>query len=153
MTQTRKRSATDLAPSLKGAIAEYLAIIWLLKQGYACFKNVCPSGEIDFVAIKESEIIKIDVKSVMLGDKNTITGIHREMVEKKQFLGIKVLASFGDGTFMWGEDAIEKYVRDGMPLQVRRCFHCLSDYMSKTKKKKYCCYKCKLEAKYAKQGA
>jgi hypothetical protein len=52
-----------LKPQHKGARGEFAAVIWLLDQGYDVFRNVCPNGPIDLVAIKGPERLLIDVKS------------------------------------------------------------------------------------------
>jgi Holliday junction resolvase-like predicted endonuclease len=52
-------------PHIKGDLAEYLAQMYFLSQGYYVFNNVSQHGFIDFVAISETgEIRKIDVKCI-----------------------------------------------------------------------------------------
>ena len=49
-----------------GDIAEVKACLWLLENGYEVFRNVCCTGVIDVVAIKNDEIFEVrfvDVKS------------------------------------------------------------------------------------------
>lgn len=49
--------------SLKGAILEKRAALWLLEEGYMVFENVTPVGAADLVAIKGDEVMLIDVKT------------------------------------------------------------------------------------------
>jgi hypothetical protein len=39
-----------------------LACAWLLERGYAVFRNVCPDGDIDIVAIRGDETLLLDIK-------------------------------------------------------------------------------------------
>ena len=49
---------------IKGDKAEYIAAMWLWDQGYLVCRNMSQQGAVDLVAIKEHEVILIDVKSV-----------------------------------------------------------------------------------------
>ncbi len=52
-------------PHIRGDLAEYLAQMYFLSQGYYVFNNVSQHGFIDFVAINETgDIRKIDVKCI-----------------------------------------------------------------------------------------
>jgi len=51
-------------PNRKGDLVEIKAVVWLWEQGYEVFRNLGCTGAIDMVAIKEEEVIKIDVKSI-----------------------------------------------------------------------------------------
>ena len=48
---------------IKGDKAEYIAAMWLWDQGYLVCRNMSQQGPVDLVAIKEHEVILIDVKS------------------------------------------------------------------------------------------
>lgn len=48
----------------KGDLAEIKAVAWLWEQGYEVFRNVGCTGKIDIVAIKDDEVLKIDVKTI-----------------------------------------------------------------------------------------
>ena len=48
---------------IKGDKAEYIAAMWLWDQGYLVCRNMSQQGAVDLVAIKEHEVILIDVKS------------------------------------------------------------------------------------------
>jgi len=51
-------------PNRKGDLVEIKAVAWLWEQEYEVFRNVGCTGSVDMVAIKEEEVIKIDVKSI-----------------------------------------------------------------------------------------
>jgi len=48
----------------KGARSEFLAIAWLLGEGYEVFRNVSQHGAADLVIIKDGTTMLVDVKSV-----------------------------------------------------------------------------------------
>jgi hypothetical protein len=48
----------------KGTRSEFLAIAWLLGEGFEVFRNVSPHGHIDLIVAKNGEMIPIDVKSI-----------------------------------------------------------------------------------------
>ena len=54
---------TNHSSSRKGDFAEYYAITWLWDQGYEVFKNAGCSGPVDMMAMKDNQIILIDVKT------------------------------------------------------------------------------------------
>lgn len=68
----------------KGAASELIALIWLLKEGYEVYRNVSSHGIADMVAIKDDEILKIDVKT---NSKLTTSYPSKEQVKN----GIKLL--------------------------------------------------------------
>ena len=51
---------------IKGDKAECIAAMWLWEQGYLVCKNMSQQGPVDLVAIKEHEVILIDVKSACI---------------------------------------------------------------------------------------
>ena len=55
---------TDFSSSAKGDYVEHLAICWLYEQGYAVFRNCSCVGDVDMIATKGDDTIKIDVKSL-----------------------------------------------------------------------------------------
>lgn len=88
----------------KGAIAEYKASIWLLEQGYEVYRNVSPAGPVDLIAIKDGQVIEIDVKTLQ------ITGKHNDFVfslaklsDKQRARGIRVLWVYED-QIGWNRD-------------------------------------------------
>lgn len=52
----------------QGALAEIIATAWLLKEGYEVFRNVSSHGLIDIVAIRADEILRLDVKTIKVGE-------------------------------------------------------------------------------------
>ncbi len=50
----------------QGAYSELAAAVYLLKQGYEVFRNLSPCGPVDLVAIRDDEILQIDVKSTRI---------------------------------------------------------------------------------------
>ena len=48
----------------KGAQAELTACAWLIGEGYEVFRNVSQHGDIDLVAIRGTETLRLDVKTV-----------------------------------------------------------------------------------------
>lgn len=60
----------------KGAHSELIASAWLLRQGYEVFRNVSQHGRVDIIAIRNNEIIYIDVKT----DAPSRTGYFRRTV-------------------------------------------------------------------------
>jgi|TARA_R110000744_G_scaffold366491_1_gene475564 Holliday junction resolvase-like predicted endonuclease len=49
--------------SRKGDLAEYYAVTWLWDEGYEVFKNCGCTGTADLIAMRDKEIILIDVKT------------------------------------------------------------------------------------------
>ncbi len=60
----------------KGAHSELIASAWLLSKGYEVFRNISPHGQVDIVAIRNSEVLYIDVKSVPDMDSQTVWKPH-----------------------------------------------------------------------------
>jgi Holliday junction resolvase len=54
-----------LTTQAMGTSAELIACAWLLLHGYEVFRNVCSSGLIDVMAIKDREIFQFDVKTAL----------------------------------------------------------------------------------------
>ena len=82
----------QLAPSRKGDVAEYKAVIWLLEQGYEVFLNCCSTGPADMLVWKPEteEILKVDVKTAswkMSGGKK----VQHLQPNKNEHLGITLL--------------------------------------------------------------
>ncbi len=90
----------------KGALAELLAISWLLKQGYEVYRNVSPHGLCDIIGEKNDKIIKIDVKT---GYISPLTGEMRvpDLSEEQTKNGIRAIAVFYTETVdqcFWGDE-------------------------------------------------
>lgn len=73
----------------KGAASELIAVAWLLNQGYEVFRNVCPVGKTDIIAVRVNQFIKIDVKTATLEPNGTfnIRKIQKEALDQ----GVKYL--------------------------------------------------------------
>lgn len=52
-----------------GTLSEIKACVWLIENGYEVFRNISQYGPIDLIAIKDGEIIKIDVTTANLYKK------------------------------------------------------------------------------------
>jgi Holliday junction resolvase-like predicted endonuclease len=83
LEQTGKKR-TD--PNRIGDMAEYYAVTWLWDNGYNVFKNAGCTGEVDLIAMKDGEIILIDVKTQRSGVK---ASSRRSKLQKD--LGVQLL--------------------------------------------------------------
>jgi hypothetical protein len=80
--------------SEKGAYSELVACAWLLSQGYEVFRNICPSGPTDIVAIKGGVVERFDVKT-----QDPHRGsIPPTLTAEQLALGVKILSVGSDGT-------------------------------------------------------
>jgi len=77
---------TNFSSSAKGDYVEHLAICWLYEQGYAVFKNCSCVGDVDMIATKGDDTVKIDVKSLQYSEANKIwkCGNGRTLKQKEQ---------------------------------------------------------------------
>ena len=75
---------------VKGDKAEYMAAMWLWDQGYLVCKNMSQQGPVDIVAIKEHEVILIDVKSECRR-KRVGYKINRSLTPVQKELGVNIL--------------------------------------------------------------
>jgi Holliday junction resolvase-like predicted endonuclease len=75
---------------IKGDKAEYLAAMWLWEQGYLVCKNMSQQGPVDLVAIKEHEVILIDVKSACVRKRDG-SKINRSLTPVQKNLGVNIL--------------------------------------------------------------
>lgn len=69
----------------QGALAEIIAAAWLLKEGYEVFRNVSSHGLIDIVAIRADEILRLDVKTIKVGE--TRPRLSQDQIDR----GVKLL--------------------------------------------------------------
>ena len=74
----------------KGDKAEYIAAMWLWEQGYLVCKNMSQQGPVDLVAIKEHEVILIDVKSACIRKRDG-SKINRSLTPLQKNLGVNIL--------------------------------------------------------------
>ena len=75
---------------IKGDKAEYIAAMWLWDQGYLVCKNMSQQGPVDLVAIKEDEVILIDVKSECRRKRDGYK-INRSLTSIQKVINVKIL--------------------------------------------------------------
>ena len=75
---------------VKGDKAECIAAMWLWDQGYLVCKNMSQQGPVDLVAIKEDEIILIDVKSECRRKRDGYK-INRSLTSIQKVINVKIL--------------------------------------------------------------
>lgn len=110
----------------KGARNELAACVWLMDQGYEVFRNVSYFGDVDLVAIKGDELIRLDVK--------TQGGRLRD----SQFLKkIRSLHIMRDGTFQFD-------IHPDRDLLTVECKNCLVAFQG-TRNHRFCCIRCSHE--------
>jgi hypothetical protein len=120
----------------KGAYNELLATTWLLQNGYYVFRNVSPHGLVDLIAMKDNQLILIDVKA-----SNIYNGKYmgRTLTDDQISLGVKVLTVYDDGKCML--DLIPKVQT---PKTQRICQQCSKAFETNRKKHKFCSPKCRM---------
>jgi len=84
-----------------GATSELKAAAWLVEQGYETFRNVCSHGPVDFVAIKDGELLKLDVKTARMIHRGSEDrrGSAFRLKPKQEAMGVKALLVWDDGSF------------------------------------------------------
>jgi Holliday junction resolvase-like predicted endonuclease len=75
---------------IKGDKAEYIAAMWLWDQGYLVCKNMSQQGPVDLVAIRETEVVLIDVKSECRRKRDGYK-INRSLTPIQKELGVNIL--------------------------------------------------------------
>ena len=75
---------------IKGDKAEYIAAMWLWDQGYLVCRNMSQQGAVDLVAIREHEVVLIDVKSVCVRKRDCYK-INRSLTPIQQSRGVNIL--------------------------------------------------------------
>jgi hypothetical protein len=108
----------------RGARNELIAVTWLLDQGYEVFRNVSQHGEIDIIAIKGDEILRLDVKA----------GPNRPLANDQIAHGVKLLAVEGNACGI-----TESRVRAGSLI----CFECGQPFQPRRLHCKFCSTKCR----------
>ena len=98
----------EFSAKRKGDINEINVCSLLLKDGYEVFKNICCTGPVDLILMKDNKITLVDVKSVhqlkTLGSKETIKiyfGCKLTPIQKK--LGV-ILLGVHEGKLYWEEE-------------------------------------------------
>ncbi len=97
----------SLSCSTLGAIAEYKACIWLMKQGYEVYRNVSPNGKFDIIAYKPGDIRKIDVTTY---SSLSYKHCNRKKTNKAKSLDGYVLYSLPDDTFRWHYEQEDNFI-------------------------------------------
>ena len=75
---------------IKGDKAEYIAAMWLWDQGYLVCRNMSQHGAVYLDAIKEHEVILIDVKSECVRKRDGYK-INRSFTPIQKVLGVNIL--------------------------------------------------------------
>jgi Holliday junction resolvase-like predicted endonuclease len=144
--------------SRKGAASELAACIWLLANGYEVFRNIAQSGPFDIVAVKGEVMLKLDVKSLGMGDgKNPPVNRAAQRVVKE--LGGNVLYIDKHGACKFDYELDDKYhlppeaIKRGggatwrdVPTRTINCKHCSKEFTCKSKTKLYCSQRCSVKA-------
>ena len=91
----------EFSAKRKGDINEINVCSLLLKDGYEVFKNICCTGPVDLILMKDNKITLVDVKSVnQLREKiciiNKLTPIQKK-------LGV-ILLGVHEGKLYWEEE-------------------------------------------------
>jgi PD-(D/E)XK endonuclease len=66
-----------LSPSTKGAVTELTVACDLLSRGWSVFRSLSPASPHDLVATRESEVYRIEVKSIK---PDTLKGINADLL-------------------------------------------------------------------------
>ena len=85
----------------KGTHSELSAQMWLAKQNYYVFKNIDNQSPVDLIALKDKEILLIDVKSTTTKRGYECRG--RSLTPKQQDLGVKLLYVYRNGDCRFGD--------------------------------------------------
>ena len=81
----------------RGTESELLAQVWLARKGYYIFKNVDNTCPIDIVAIKDKEILLIDVKTTRKHDHKKYETKSKALTPTQKKLGVKLLYVYENG--------------------------------------------------------
>ncbi len=94
----------------RGAHAELLATVWLLRQGYEVFRNISDSGLADLVAWKEGSLpILLDVKSTA-ESFSKVRGHYvffKSLKSRQIEMGVRPIYVLHDGTVTFGPETAE----------------------------------------------
>ena len=93
----------EFSAKRKGDINEINVCSLLLKDGYEVFKNICCTGPVDLILMKDNKITLVDVKSVnQLKGREKICIINKlTPIQKK--LGV-ILLGVHEGKLYWEEE-------------------------------------------------
>lgn len=121
----------------KGAYNEVIATAWLLRNGFYVFRNMSSHGPVDLIAMKDSQVVLIDVKAgIMQGDKR----LSSYLDEKQVTLGVKVLTVYHDGICILAEPRLSR--RKSISGE-KDCLRCSKTFLTTTPRSRFCSTKCK----------
>lgn len=122
-----------------GAAAELRAAATLIDRGYYVFRNVSPIGPVDLVAIKDNEVLLIDVKKSHPGD----LGIKGCPTDTQKMLGVEIAKVDEYGNLVTGVRAY--IINQPLPTFEKVCPYCNTKFkfFKKNDKKIFCSTKCK----------
>lgn len=120
--------------SRQGDVGEYLAVIWLLSEGWEVFKNVASKGPGDLVAVKNKTILMIDVKYTIQ--------VHYPTGEDKR---ITYMCIDPDGSVQF-----KPHVELAFPEKVIPCQSCGEVFEPLSMDHRYCSQSCRSKAKLVK---
>lgn len=103
----------------RGSHSQLRAELWLLEQGYEVFRNVSAHGPIDLVAIKDDQVLKLDVKTAITVSPNSALRLKPE----QEAQGIKALLVKADGSFEIRDTKAWCEARERWPKTIERTNH------------------------------
>ena len=109
-----------LAPTVKGAISELIACQYLMCLGYEVFRNVCPTGSIDIVAIKGDTIKKFDVKTSRSRVCGEVLSQTRNKTDKQIKEGIEILHVSEKGDCFFESDVESRMIERDKQIIARQ---------------------------------
>lgn len=126
-------------PSQTGAVAELIAAAWLIRQGFQVFRNLCPTGPIDIVAVDDagsSHFFDVKAWDHDINDKTKWRAVSPEQA----LLGVRLIKV----NVKEGECAFQEETRTKGELTDASCAHCGNSfrYERKNLERKFCHAKC-----------
>lgn len=119
-----------------GSRNELIACAWLLEQGYEVFRNVSQHGEIDIIAMRGDDILKLDIKS---GSSLQSGEISASKISNTQFLlGVKRLIVMPDGRCVIDRESIT----GAMSRPTKLCASCSKTFAPRTTRQTFCKKSC-----------
>lgn len=121
-----------------GARNEMVAVAWLLDKGYEVFRNVSQCGEIDIIATKSGELLRLDVKAAPAGNKQA-----DRLTDSQVAQGIKRLNVYPDGRC----ELVEAKAR--APIVPGICPNCRKEFSGEGRRGSiYCSRSCSQRHRY-----
>lgn len=129
-------------PNRLGAFSELHACMWLLSKGYDVYRNVSHAGRADIIAVKEEEVIKIDVKTLKKNKKNNYN-FHRTSYRANEEKNVKTLFVTEDGSCLFAEELDKQYEKSLSIGRTFFCVQCNKEVVRRSIIQKYCSKYCK----------